>query len=166
MKKSVLLALVGFGIATSGAFGAPEPPITITSDGGAELGENGAPTTYKEKVKFECPAQNLTIECDRLAVFSTPPPQAKIQKAIATGNVVVQQAGVDGKFAIAKGEKAVFDVAAKTTTVSGAPQAVLDVGSDYLFHADTVTLQPNGKHRLGALPRTVFKKPNNEAKGR
>jgi hypothetical protein len=158
VKHSVLIALAGFGIATSGVFGAPEPPISITSEGGADLGENGAPTTYKEKVKFECPAQNLTIECDRLEVFFAPPPQARIRKAIATGNVVVRQAGGDGKPAIALGEKAVFDAAVKTTTVFGDPEVVLDVGSDYLFHAETVTLQPNGNHRLGALPRTVFRK--------
>lgn len=159
MSNKLILVLVGFAIAVGGVPGGPGPGVTITSKGGADMGEDGKTITYKEKVRFDHPDQKLTIECDRLEVFSSAPPELKLLKAIATGHVEVRQLGPDGKPGLARGDEAVFDAAAKTTTITGEPQVVLDVGGDYLLHAESVTLRPNGQHRLLRLPRVVFTKP-------
>ena len=169
----ILLAFALAGLISDGA-SAPKPaaprkaddPIAVTSKGGAEPDHEKNLMVYTDQVHFSHPAQGLKISCDRLEVHPNPIPNGnKLSNAVATGNVVVRKAGANGKISIAKGEKAVFDTKTNSTTLSGKPQPELEVG-DFLFYADTITLQQNGQHRLGENARTVFKKPKNVPDGR
>lgn len=162
--------------------------ITVTSAGGAEIHQAKNLMIYIDDVKFLHPAQGLEMTCERLEVFRDPPPEPKVKpvleeeaagnakpeepaaqpqlrEAIATGNVVIHKKGADGKISIGRGQKAVFDAKKEVITLSGKPQPELDVGSDYLFYADTILLQEDGKHRLGNNARTVFKKKKDQKEG-
>ena len=162
--------------------------ITVTSSSGAEIHQTKNLMIYIDNVKFLHPAQNMEMSCDRLEVYRDPPPEPKakpvleqeaatnsepeeadaqpeLREAIATGNVVIRKKGADGKLTIGKGQKAVFDAKKELITLSGKPQPELDVGSDYLFYADTIILQEDGQHRLGNNARTVFKKQKAKKEG-
>jgi lipopolysaccharide export system protein LptA len=162
--------------------------ITVTSAGGAEIHQAKNLMIYIDDVKFLHPSQGMEMTCQRLEVFRDPPPppkpkpvleeeaaanaqpeepeaQPQLREAIATGNVVIRKKGADGKLSIGKGQKAVFDAKKEVITLSGRPQPELDVGSDYLFYADTIILQEDGQHRLGNNARTVFKKQKDKKEG-
>ena len=156
--------------------------ITVTSTGGAEIHQSKNLMIYIDNVKFLHPSQGLEMTCERLEVYRDPPPEPKakpvleeeaagnappeepeaepqLREAIATGNVVINKKGTNGKTNIAKGQKAVFNAKDKVITLSGKPQPELDVGSDYLFYSDSIILQEDGNHKLlGPNTRTVFKK--------
>lgn len=158
----------------------PGDLITVTSEGGAEINQNKNLMVYIQDVKFLHPAQNLEMTCERLEVFRDPPPppkpkpaleaeaagaaveqdapQPELREAIATVNVVIKKKGADGKISTGKGQKAIFLAKTELIILSGSPQPSLDIGSDYLFYADTITLKQNGEHTLGKNARTVFKK--------
>lgn len=160
--------------------------ITVTSEGGAEIDQEKNLMIYIDNVKFLHPSQGLEMTCQRLEVYRDPPPKPKakpvleeeaakndapeaapdaqpeLREAIATGSVVIRKKGADGKTSIGKGQKAVFDGKKKVITLSGKPQPELDVGSDYLFYADTIILKEDGKHMLGNNARTVFKKQKDQ----
>lgn len=162
--------------------------ITVTSSGGAEIHQTKNLMVYIDDVKFLHPSQGMEMTCERLEVFRDPPPEPKakpvleeeaatntspeepeaqpqLREAIATGNVVIRKKGADGKVSIGKGQKAVFDAKKEVITLSGSPQPELDVGSDYLFYADTIILTEDGQHRLGPNARTVFKKQKDKKEG-
>ncbi|MFM7182649.1 MAG: LptA/OstA family protein [Verrucomicrobiales bacterium] len=162
--------------------------ITVTSAGGAEIHQTKNLMIYIDDVKFLHPSQGMEMNCQRLEVYRDPPPppkakpqldveaavnappeepeeQPKLREAIATGKVVIRKKGADGKLSIGRGQKAVFDAKKQVITLSGSPQPELDVGSDYLFYADTIILQEDGQHRLGNNARTVFKKQKDQKEG-
>lgn len=163
--------------------------ITVTSEGGAEIDQEKNLMIYIDNVKFLHPSQGLEMTCQRLEVYRDPPPEPKakpvleeeaakkaqpdeeaaaqpeLREAIATGNVVIRKKGADGKTSIGRGQKAIFDGKKKVITLSGKPQPELDVGSDYLFYADTIILKEDGKHMLGNNARTVFKKQKDQKEG-
>lgn len=171
MKILPVFALAGLISCATGAQEVAAPKkagdlITVTSDGGAERDQEKNLMVYTDTVKFTHPAQGLEIACERLEARQIQLPAGlRISKAIATGNVVVRKMGANGKVSIAKGQKAEFDAETSTTTLSGKPQPMLEVG-DFLYYADTIILQQNGQHRLGNHARTVFKKAKEAGRGR